>query len=373
MKIRTMAMAALAAAVVALPCSAEENIKVTINGSELTFDQPPIMENDRVLVPFRAIFEGLGAQVKYDGDSHSIFASKGITSMWFEIGADTIYTDSGTLKLDVPSKLVNDRTLVPVRAVSEGLDALVDWNSETKTVVIETKKTDHSIKEEKISKELKTDGEKVYATIDVKYPVIENTEDDEKIAKVNEALKKYAEETAASYENDENFGETSDYIKEMERPFVYDMNYGVTYDKNGLLSVEYMLYVDLHGAHPTTVVSSAVYDMATGELLTDANVFKKDADMSKFFIAEIDADPTAFFEDAKKTVGEKAYEGFYLSEKGAVLYYNTYGIAPYAAGLQTVNVSYDDNADVFEDEFLKAFSEKEAETETQTETEAETE
>lgn len=119
-------------------CSAENssNISVTVNGSAVTFDQPPIMANDRTLVPLRAIFEALGATVDWNGDTQTVTSTRGNTTVSLAIGSNIMTKNSISYELDVPAQIVGERTLVPVRAIAEAFGSAVDWNGETQTVII---------------------------------------------------------------------------------------------------------------------------------------------------------------------------------------------------------------------------------------------
>ena len=113
-----------------------EEITVTVNGVPVVFDQPPITENNRVLVPVRAIFEAMGAEVTWNQSSQTAFAVRGETSVAIQIGNRTMYRGGKAVNLDVPAKALNGRTLVPVRAVSEAFEADVDWDGARNRVVI---------------------------------------------------------------------------------------------------------------------------------------------------------------------------------------------------------------------------------------------
>lgn len=123
---------------------AQIEIKVMINGEKPIFEQPPIMVNDRVLVPMRAIFEKLGATVEWDGENQIAAAQKGNTVVLLQIGyeyigvCDDVTKDLEVRKtlLDAPPVLYNDYTFVPVRAVSEAFDANVSWDETDKVVYI---------------------------------------------------------------------------------------------------------------------------------------------------------------------------------------------------------------------------------------------
>lgn len=123
---------------VALPAMASENIKVTVGGERVIFDVQPQLINDRTMVPLRAIFEALDATVSWDDATQVIKAMKGNTLIRLEIDDNTMWVNSKKVTLDVPATLVNGRTLVPVRAISEAFDLKVDWIEATNTVKVRT-------------------------------------------------------------------------------------------------------------------------------------------------------------------------------------------------------------------------------------------
>lgn len=113
-------------------------IQVFMNGAELTFDVPPVIENDRTLVPFRAIFEALGAEVGWDEAAETVTGKLNETTIALTIGSETAVVNSENILLDVPPKILNDRTLVPLRFVSENFGYQVDWNAEEQRIDIIT-------------------------------------------------------------------------------------------------------------------------------------------------------------------------------------------------------------------------------------------
>lgn len=110
--------------------------RVQLNGQKLKFDVPPIIENGRVLVPMRAIFETFGAEIDWDGETSTVTAATSDKSIMMQMGNPQMQLNGKRMTLDVPPQIILDRTLVPVRAVSEALNATVDWNEETQTVII---------------------------------------------------------------------------------------------------------------------------------------------------------------------------------------------------------------------------------------------
>ncbi|OPZ74154.1 MAG: Protease inhibitor precursor [Firmicutes bacterium ADurb.Bin456] len=130
-------VAVLAFSIFGLPGSSRaDEVKVYLDGNMLGLDQSPIIEDGRALAPLRAIFEALGADVDWDGETRTVNAQKGQVEIELQIGSRTAYVNKQPVILDVPGRIVNDRTLVPLRFISEALGADVDWDDSTRTVLI---------------------------------------------------------------------------------------------------------------------------------------------------------------------------------------------------------------------------------------------
>ncbi len=115
-----------------------KEISVTINGAPVSFDQPPMIQNDRTLVPLRAIFEALGGTVGWDDATQTVTSTKGDITVRLTIGSNLLYVNGSKVTLDVPAQLVNGRTLVPARAVAEAFRCHVDWDDVNQVVLITT-------------------------------------------------------------------------------------------------------------------------------------------------------------------------------------------------------------------------------------------
>lgn len=117
---------------------AENEISITINGEAKTFDVMPVIEDSRVLVPMRGIFEALGAEISWDDKTRTVTAVKDETTVTLEIGSNAAKVNETEVALDVPARLISSRTMVPIRFVSEALSNNVDWDEATNTVIITT-------------------------------------------------------------------------------------------------------------------------------------------------------------------------------------------------------------------------------------------
>lgn len=120
------------------PVMASGEIKVKINGKQIAFDVQPQLINNRTMVPLRAIFEALGATVNWNNDTQTVTSTKGGTTISLTINSPKMYVNGTPVALDSPACLVSGRTLVPVRAISEAFKLKVDWIGDQNTVSIST-------------------------------------------------------------------------------------------------------------------------------------------------------------------------------------------------------------------------------------------
>ncbi|MBQ7986375.1 MAG: DUF4375 domain-containing protein [Clostridia bacterium] len=127
------------ASVFSVQIFAKNEITILLDGQELLFDVPPQAIDNRIMVPMRKIFESMGAVVEWDGSTQAITAIKGDTIVIMQIDNEVINVSGKDIVLDVPPQAVNSRTLVPARAVAESLNAKVDWDGDTQTVIIKYK------------------------------------------------------------------------------------------------------------------------------------------------------------------------------------------------------------------------------------------
>lgn len=130
--------------------SADNNPTVYVDNAEVVFpDQKAEIVDDRTLVPVRGIFEMIGASVKWDGDTRTvqIDSADNKTRVYIAIDdeimklykfKDIFSSDETLIVLDVAPQILNDRTMVPLRAISEALGTEVIWDPEAYAVYITT-------------------------------------------------------------------------------------------------------------------------------------------------------------------------------------------------------------------------------------------
>lgn len=113
-----------------------ENIAVTVNGRALLLDVAPVMKENRVLVPFRAIAEALEVSVYWDDANRTVQADTGLVSLSMPVDSKTVTVNGKEQEIDVPALIVDSRTMVPIRVFSEIFAAQVLWVQESHTVEI---------------------------------------------------------------------------------------------------------------------------------------------------------------------------------------------------------------------------------------------
>lgn len=157
-KLFSFILSASIAASMAIPALADMQISQTVpevyvNDRKITFKgQSPILDTsvDRVMVPLRGVMEAMGAEVIWQEETRSVIINSkdNITRLVLEIGNPEmkIYTavslmkyDESTYTLDAAPVIMNNRTLFPLRAISENMAADVQWNNDTHTADIHTK------------------------------------------------------------------------------------------------------------------------------------------------------------------------------------------------------------------------------------------
>ena len=127
--------------------AAAASVSVTLNGTPLTFDTAPCIENGRVLVPMRGVLESLGYAVHWQEDAKSVLAVKDSMEISMPLNSNTITVNNESITIDVPAKLIGSRTVVPLRFLAEYSGADVQWDGDSSAVVI------HSLDAEGYKKE----------------------------------------------------------------------------------------------------------------------------------------------------------------------------------------------------------------------------
>ncbi len=107
-----------------------------LDGRRVYFDAPPYLEQGRTYVPLRGLFELLGAAVTWDQETQTVDAARGERSVSLTIGQKEARVNDATVLLDAVPRMVNGRTMVPLRFIGESLGDRVEWQSNPKAIKI---------------------------------------------------------------------------------------------------------------------------------------------------------------------------------------------------------------------------------------------
>ncbi len=134
---------------------AADEVEIYIDDEKLECENAPVNINDRVLVPMRAIFEALDVEVSWDGENRTVKAQRNGEFMYIPVDTNNMTTGVyntenveitvENIYLDVPSTIIDDRTYVPIRAVSEAVSADVSWDGANNRVIIDSRKDEDGV------------------------------------------------------------------------------------------------------------------------------------------------------------------------------------------------------------------------------------
>lgn len=311
---------------------------VVINNQTLKLDQPPVVIDSRTLVPMRTIFEALGCEIQWYADTQTVVAQKDLDFFSLQVGKDILYAGEKELKLDVPAQIVNNHTMVPLRAVSEALDANVSWDADTETVnIVLAEQGSYNYTMEKYTQNTAN------GTVDMAYPQFTD-KTNSILSGLNSQLSAAAHTRATAFQQD--------ITNNMEPGATYTYSvmdrYALKYNKQPYFSILFQTVQDTGGAHPMTTRNAITYDMTTGKALALTDILNGDQSaidqrILDGFTAMLEANPDQFYAEADKSLREaiaaKSY-GFYLTEQGLTIYFQLYDIAPYAAGFQEYTIPF---------------------------------
>ena len=314
--------------IIKIPVFAEpDNISVVVDGTYLSFDQPPVMQSDRVLVPLRAIFEALDATVEWNDETQTVTSTKGSTTVSMQINNTQYSVNTEQKTMDVPPLLLNSRTLIPVRAVAESFGCNVDWDESTQTVIIKSK-INIDTKTNTIEKVL-IDGN---GLITANFPEIINKNNDASIKLINEQIN-----TSIQTEVD-----NVEYYDGNNIPFGRTIEYGIPNASNNFFAILYTSSTNWSGEAYISQYAE-VYKLNTGERATLTDYFpgKSYEEIIAMIITDfysvILSEPEEYYEDAVDRVEMYIDDAVvYPCGNEIAVTFNPGVIAPYELGFKTL-------------------------------------
>lgn len=110
---------------------------IIAKNKDIKFDTPPVIKRGRTLIPVRAITEGFGAELEWKSEEQKVIITKGDTEIVLHIDSNVAIVNGEEVMLDVSSKNYSNRTYVPLRFILETFKLNIDWDEETGIIEIE--------------------------------------------------------------------------------------------------------------------------------------------------------------------------------------------------------------------------------------------
>lgn len=117
---------------------------IVLDGQTINFEVAPAVENNRVLVPLRAIFEAMGATVTWNQVTQTATATMDNIKVILPLNSTAPTVNGKVWPLDVPAKVVNQRTLAPLRFVGEALGGTATWDGEKYEITLTSPQSEQS-------------------------------------------------------------------------------------------------------------------------------------------------------------------------------------------------------------------------------------
>ncbi len=323
-------------------------VTVYVDGTQVSFDQPPVIQNDRTLVPMRRIFEAMGAQVAWEESAQTVTAVHGSDVIVLHIGETALYRNGAVVyTMPVPAQILNDRTLIPLRAVAESMGASVAWDGTGYVVTIQSQASKASGTEQQTpmnggytSSVCATDGTEVLH-IELKCDTIPAA------AEVNAAMamETYAQGKAFLEQYREQALQAYAASPETFRSYYFMGAYSATRQTNGYVSflattTAYAGKLEQAEYFSHTYASDTGKECSLSDLVSDTRA-NLQALWRASFTALIRADADAFYSDAESRL-EKHLDAvqFYLTESGIVFYLPAGVLAPEEIGTVSFEIAY---------------------------------
>lgn len=116
-----------------------QGINIVINNNKVETPDAPYIKEERTLVPLRLISENLGIGVDWDNTNRQVVLKKSSGDILLPIQKDYYLVNGQKVPTEISGEIKNDRTFVPVRLIAELFDRNVGWDNNTKTVLINDK------------------------------------------------------------------------------------------------------------------------------------------------------------------------------------------------------------------------------------------
>lgn len=109
---------------------------VTVNGERVILETDPIQDGKEILMPIRTIAEKLNCNVEWDAEMNTVVIANSNVTVVLQVGNSKMYVNGNGVVLDAPAQIIDNRTMIPAKAVVQSLGGNVVYNSSSNSVEI---------------------------------------------------------------------------------------------------------------------------------------------------------------------------------------------------------------------------------------------
>ncbi|MFB5269646.1 PdaC/SigV domain-containing protein [Paenibacillus enshidis] len=301
-----------------------QQTQVTLKWNGKTLQTKGLMIKGQTLIPVAALRDDLKLPVSYNTSEKSYTIGAGYNKLKITTGYDELYVNvNGVHTYDMQARMVSNRLYVPIGHLKAYLGIDAAWNAAAKTVsMTKSQLNSVSIKTVSLSRE-KSDT----MNFDLKYPQLTGSQAG--VDKINAVLKQHEEKVLAEIKKQiKEIGEAT-----ADRPYQFESNYAVIYNRGGYISLIVEDYSYFGGAHGSTTRTGYTFSLADGKQLGLGDVLKANPDYKKTLnnklLKQVPAS-NGYLGDFK---GLSDQPGFYVTGTGIVIFFQQYEYTAYAAGI----------------------------------------
>lgn len=122
-----------------------DNNTMTVGENEVQLDTAPVIINGRTLIPVRGMSEAMGADVDWDNTDKTVTITKENVAIKLTIDSTTAYLNNEEKTLDTAPVILNGRTMLPARFIAESFGYDVTWDNDNKTILVTYKNNETTV------------------------------------------------------------------------------------------------------------------------------------------------------------------------------------------------------------------------------------
>ncbi|MBY7737726.1 PdaC/SigV domain-containing protein [Paenibacillus polymyxa] len=311
----------------------QPGIAIQWNGKTLA--AKGVQVNGNTMIPVAALRDSLGIPVSYDTKEGTYTVGSGYNKLYIVVSSSDAYANvNGINTRSMDAKMIAGKLYIPMSLLKDYLGIDAQWNAAQKTVTLSKSQLNPIT----IASQTLPASSNAKVSYKIKYPQISGSQlNPEAQQAINNMLKKHAETVLAAGKKMVAEGEVT-----AERPYDFENDFAIAYNKDGILSVIMQDYSYTGGAHGMTARKGYTFSLADGKLLQLSDVLKANPNYKKFLNADLKKKIDALqagegFEKFKELAAD---QNFYVTNSGVTIVFDLYDYAPYAYGIPEFTYSF---------------------------------